>query len=534
MSLDKIQQLILSFAKKVEDNEKIATPILASKLEKYTKAYPYDQTLGSMLVVLSKMASNDKLFIKRAELKDLYNRLYTRNTKFAQLFQEELGKVEELMEPTVFVHDQTSEIKEYEVQDQILSNALTNLFDKTIPFKPYSNKLAKQAINSTLNSLDAWNVKPLTLEVSSGNENYLVLQANYETPKGLTSIYIPCETKDNNIISASTFIGNNGVEDLNNTNIKNYILNNTGSKLRISALLVLDTLVKSAAENRVISGAELALTKLNAKKQGMSDNLSYQQVLGQEIDQEPRKDVQVAKSDEFKSFEDQFTSPYGQASFEFGEDKVNIARENIIRELVSYGYKNPQAVVSGSNDNTVFYSISLNDGRLGFSVPVKITQGKVNKPSVMVCNGEISSFDKTAIASLNKNNQVDYKAASAASPLFGLKASDLIDNIRTAMVDHNYLKAEDALNVLSNYGDEKAYAIGLSIYIKGMNSQPVEECKCNRVVKSNVSEHAICGHTGLPLHKVYQDKYGNCRPLYRRGMDETYEGASFMNAKILG
>jgi hypothetical protein len=54
------------------------------------------------------------------------------------------------------------------------------------------------------------------------------------------------------------------------------------------------------------------------------------------------------------------------------------------------------------------------------------------------------------------------------------------------------------------------------------------------IVKSSSSEHPVCGHTGLPIHKVYQDDGGNCRPLYRRGMDETYEGASFMNAKIFG
>jgi hypothetical protein len=54
------------------------------------------------------------------------------------------------------------------------------------------------------------------------------------------------------------------------------------------------------------------------------------------------------------------------------------------------------------------------------------------------------------------------------------------------------------------------------------------------IKNSKVSEHSICGHTGLPIHKVFQDKNGNCQPLYRRGMDETYEGASFMNAKIFG
>lgn len=54
------------------------------------------------------------------------------------------------------------------------------------------------------------------------------------------------------------------------------------------------------------------------------------------------------------------------------------------------------------------------------------------------------------------------------------------------------------------------------------------------MIKNSTSEHPICSHTGLPVHKVFQDKDGNCQPMYRKGMDETYEGASFMNAKIFG
>jgi hypothetical protein len=52
------------------------------------------------------------------------------------------------------------------------------------------------------------------------------------------------------------------------------------------------------------------------------------------------------------------------------------------------------------------------------------------------------------------------------------------------------------------------------------------------IVKNAHSSHRICGHTNLPLHKVYQDKEGNCRPLYRKEMDETYQGAYFLNSKI--
>jgi hypothetical protein len=71
MSLDKIQQLVGSLAKTLENKEKLATPVLAAKLAKYAESYPHDQTIGSMALVLGKMASNNTLFITKAELKSL-------------------------------------------------------------------------------------------------------------------------------------------------------------------------------------------------------------------------------------------------------------------------------------------------------------------------------------------------------------------------------------------------------------------------------------------------------------------------------
>lgn len=103
MSLDKIQQLVGSLAKSVEDNERIATPVLSAKLTKAVEAYPGDQTIGAMYRVIGKMASNNTMFIRRAELKALYSKLYSHNTKFAEVFSEELGQVEQLATPTFLI-----------------------------------------------------------------------------------------------------------------------------------------------------------------------------------------------------------------------------------------------------------------------------------------------------------------------------------------------------------------------------------------------------------------------------------------------
>ena len=105
------------------------------------------------------------------------------------------------------------------------------------------------------------------------------------------------------------------------------------------------------------------------------------------------------------------------------------------------------------------------------------------------------------------------------------------------MADCNLNKAEDALNVLKDCGDMKAYAIGFNLYKDGLSmnkTASAPEKQCSLVVQSKTSQHALCGHTGLPLHKVYVDKYGNCRPLFRKGMDETTEEIYMMHTKIFG
>lgn len=535
MSFDKIQQLVSSLVKSAENNEKIATPILSAKLNKAINSYPGDQTIGAMSRVIGKMASNNTTFISRGDLKTLYNKLYSRNTKFAELFQEELGTIENLATPQIYNRDESvNESNLFEVNDTILSNALNSAFDKDIPLKMYSQSLANKALSVVATTLDAWNLAPTELAIDDGNEKFLVIKANYETPKGITSLFIPIETKNNKAIEASIFMGNSGPQELNNKEIKTYLTTNAGTKLKISGAGILFALTSAASENREISGAEIALTKLNATRQGKSE-FFQNSVIGQKMDDVATNDVKLPNSDEFISFEQQFTSPNGQAAWQFGADKVKISRELIIRELTSLGYKNPQVNLTKSDANTIFYSVALDAGKVGFVVPVKITNGKVIEPNVMLCNSSILPFNKDGINNLYVNNSSDFGALAAASPQFGLKPSDIIQNLRSALTESNYAKAEDALNVLKNSGDIKAYATGFKAYMAGLTNKKAEVInKCAHIIHNKTSEHPICSQTGLPVHKTYQDKEGNCRPLFRKGMDETYEGAVFNNSKIFG
>src|SRR5579859_2080857 len=448
MNLHKIQQLVSTAAQSLENNEKVFLPSLITKLNKALASYPEDQTLGGIARVFNKMADNKVSFITKANLKDLYRRFYSRNTKFADLFSHELGQLEKLTTPTLAHRDDTVELKPYQPKDQFLANALNSALDSEISLKTYSQPLAEQSLKMVNSSLDGWQLKPTKMYVSHGNEKFLVIKADYETPKGLSSVFVPVVVDSNKIGQADIFMGNSGPQELNYSNLKKYLMSNAGAKLNISGENILKALTAASSEKREISGAEIALIKLNTSRQEKSDFFA-DQIVGQKLANKPLEDVKLSKSHEFDSFEKKFASPAGQAEWIFGTDKIKIARDVILRDLISFGHKNPQMAISKTDNANVFFSVALDGGKVGFLVPVKITNGQVIKPTVLLSNGSVQSFTQEGIQQLYLNNASDFKAAAVASPQFQLKASDLLNNLRKYLAEGNLVGAEDVLNVLA-------------------------------------------------------------------------------------
>ena len=382
-------------------------------------------------------------------------------------------------------------------------------------------------------------------------EKFIVIKADYDTPKGVTSFYVPVEVVKSEVMDSEVFMGNTGPEDLNHSTIKAYLTQQAGTKTKIGATDILTALTAATADKREISAAELALTRLNATRQGKSDFFT-DQIVGFKVETSVKPEVNLPQSDEFHSFEKEFTAPKGLASWRFGAETVVAGRNHLTRELQSFGFATPQVVVTGNDEHTIFYGVSLDTGKVAFTVPIKITADKpaqykkeglygtvpstwkISKPTVLLCNGTLTSFDKEGINQLVSQNKYDVKVAAVASTMATLKPSEVVNNLRAALADGNLAKAEDALNVLANCGDQKAYDTAFQIYMSGMAGIKTAETKCSKMIKSAVSEYPVCTHTGLPINKVYQDKDGHCRPLFRKGMDETYEGTTFISAKIFG
>lgn len=533
--IDKLHTLAKSAAKSLEDNEKLVVPVVFAKLKKCASAYPHDPTILGIANVFSKFPEN-KILINKGEFKDLYNKFYSSSTKFASLFEEELGAknnmVNQVEAPKLYDRQQEDlpDLNPYESADPMLATALSNVFDKNAPIKVYSNKLAAKSLETVSTKLNDCGLKPTTTQVIDGNSKFIVVQANYETPKGVTSILIPTEIVNDKVVDPDLFIGNKVLSDINYNNIKNYIKVNAGSKLHVNSDTVIAALSKTSSDKEV-SGIELAAIKVNASKNSSSE-FSFNNIVGQQLDELPVEDLQLPKASSFSEFEEKFATEEGLAQLKFGK-KLTLGKEIVARELSSFGYKTAKINVQKVFDNKVVLGVSLNSNKVAFTVPVSME--KVEIPSRLVCDGEVMDFSQESIATLQSQNLSDGKVASALSPQYGLKPSELINNIKIAMLNNNKAAAEDALNILQQSGDDKAYLTGFKVFASAL-SNPItkEESKCCLQIKTSASSHLICGHTHLPVNKVYQDKYGNCKPLYRKGMDETYEAGYFMNSKIFG
>lgn len=534
MDFNNIKALANSLSNLIDDSEKIALSIFASKLNTASETYPEDQTIGQMADITSRMANGKKLFITRAEIKSLYNKLYSRNTKFAEIFKDELGvvaKAETVKNSRENDENSVDMNRVYDaVVDPTLASALNSAFGNNSS-KGYSEGMADAAKLVVVRACETNNV-----EVVSGNGDFVLCRAAYETPKGKTSIFVPVEITAGKVLIPSVFIGNAGSEDLTKDNVVKYVIANAGVKLAATEDVVFAAIsnVKNGAISDV-SGVDLALIKMNAAKETKSE-YAANSVLFQKVASEDKNLVVKTpkyKDGEIDTFASAFDSRSGIAAFQFGAEIVGKGKTVVANKLEAFGLNSYQISVFGSDNKQIVYAVSLNAGRVAFRVPVKVSNKFVMEPTLLISNGAIETFSKDGIENLFRKESADYKVAAVASALYGLKPSELVETVRAAMTEENFAKAEDALNVLSQCNDEVAYKSAFTAYTDGLSGvKSAEKSKCKMVVRNASSKHPLCGHTGLPLHKTYTDKQGNCRPVYRQGMEDTQQGAYFMNSKI--
>lgn len=512
----------------IEANEKFLVGPLAVRLTKACEENPGDQTIYSLASFLRSKAEKE-MFISKSELSNVYDKLYTYGSNCSNYLESELIK-KDIKEATKMARDNEN-FDLFRSADSHLVNALTSVFDKTASYKPYSNEIAKLAEKSCEKELSYFPVTPSKIEVIAGNEDVLLCKASYETPKGQSHVLIPVEISENKALFPSVFVSAAGFEDLNKDNLGKHLVNSAGKHFQVNVDTILNV-IKTAKHGatEALSDVERIVVKAELNKKAESynhDSMFF------EINEKNAGNVKlVADAEDVESFAKKLGSTKGIAEISFGKKAVDAGKMMIRQAMESFGHKNVQVAISDVSSDTVFYSAS--NGSVGIKVPVKFANELPIPPSIALANGIVESFDSAGVDKLL--NEGDLKQAALTSVFYGSKPNELIESIKVAMSEQNFSRAEEALNVLANSGDEKAYNFGFSTYMAGLNAKPVEKTasaitKCAMQVKSPNSIHILCGHTNLPLSKVYQDKNGECLPLYHKNSEET-TGGSFLDSRL--
>jgi hypothetical protein len=451
MDLKEISSFVKNFASTLEAQEKFALPIIAAKARREAKANQTDIPLITASQVLTKMAAN-KDFISRQELQNVVNSYNASHSGLSSVFAEELGAVSKAQVKTFKRDEHEGKKIEHDynkLADPVLANALSGVFAKTPTSKVYSSDMAKRAERAAYSQLLALGIEPKEVSAFTGKEDMILCQASHETPKGYAHSLIPVEIKDNKALLPQLFLTASGFVELEKVAYLQHLLSVTGVNLKVNADKILEAFeqIKTGQEEPV-NIVELAAIKLASETGTLSidPNALYLQP-----EEETVKDVELLKmpATEESKFAETLAKPEGIARFIHGDKVTDSGRDMLTRKFASMGYRNVQIKVADVEQDKIYYAVGLGVGT-GLKVPVEIVNKIVLEPKIVFANDMVSDFTKESLNEIVKAEDGGNKRALAmVSPCHGLNASELLTVVKESISEGNYLRAEDAINVLA-------------------------------------------------------------------------------------
>lgn len=473
MNLKELANTIKKASEAMNDGEKFPIYSLAIKATKAAEKYPYDQPIVTASQVLTKMADSHT-FISRKDLNSLYDKLYSTNTRLGDVFSSELNR-NVLKAPSIYnrAGEDNSHVNDYDrVADPVLANALAAAFEGKGQVKIFSKKAAERAEKICNASLLEIGLAPKKINVFAGQEDIIICEASYETPKGYSNVLIPVEMKQEHALFPTMFLGQHGFVDLDADKLRGHIISTAGKAFKADANGILKVL--SAAKNgpkKIVSDVEMAAINLRAEKgeKVFGDNIVGLNLysVASEV-----KDPEFEKTAEHLEFSKRVTSPDGAARFLFSNQIVEAGRNSIIRKMADFGYKNVQVKVTDVKDSEIHYTIGIGVNA-AILTPIKVSNGMVQPPSVAIASGKIKAFDKDGINELVHDTRPDTRMIAAASPSYELKPQELLDQVKDAVADGNMAKAEDAINVLGEV-DKNYQRIAISILLSSLSGSDLD------------------------------------------------------------
>jgi hypothetical protein len=504
-----LKQATQKLSKAVEGAEQFPLSILAAKSKQIAEANPLDHTSVGMYQFLSKKASQ-QLYIRRNEFKSAYNTFFTKNNKFAAAFEKELGEIETL-KPT-FAKRATEFKSEDSVADPFLTEAFSRIVEKRTGDK-FSQVMGKQAATNCSLEINRIGVRAKFVEAVAGQENLIICRAAFETPRGTSSFLIPIEVNQGRALLPSIFLSAGGFFDLNEKNFHFALNKFAGEDLQYNAEEVLkivsSTIAKTASVDNFNEVEKIVLkAKLASAKPAEDQNAIFAQ---NKI--EPVKSVIAAPKlpPSGEIFSNKLTSPLGAAEFLFGKNSVEKGRNSIINRLDAFGYTGYQIKVANANETSTIFDVALSNKT--FKVPVKMNKMYSIVPEILISEGSILPFSKEGI---DEVSGIDIQTKASFSPGYELSSEELIEIVRTASIEKNKEKVEDALNILLAK-DMSAFRSATQIWMDSLSGKLAPKTSgCRKKIKVANHSSPICGCLNQPLDKVYQDEFGDCRPLWTK------------------
>ena len=528
-----LKQATQKLSKAADERKEFILSVLAEKGRQVAEANPNDSTAVNMYAFLSKKASaTNQLYICRNELKQAYNLFYTRNNKFAKYFETELGSGSyEKIVPTIAKKASLDPIKN--PADPFLTESFSRLLEKKDTEK-FSQVLGKQAAINCGFEFNRYGVNPKIVEAIEGHDSTIVCRAEFETPKGLLNLLIPVEINQGKALLPSVFLSPGGFHNMNERNFRTVMNRFAGEKLNLDPkdfLEIVDKTLNKTASVDSLNDLEKKVLKIKLASAKNAEDQNAIFASSEEKNQKINKKAfhQLKLSQSGEKFSEMLTSPLGSAEFLFGKNSIEKGRNVIANRLDLFKLTGYQIKVGSVNETSTVFDVKLNDK--AFKVPVKMSKMYINAPEILISNGSVMPFSKESIESIDRP---DINITASFSRHYGLSSNELINIVKSACLENNKEKAEDALNVLASQ-DIQAFRNATEIYMNALSGKLTESrSKCTKQIKLANISGPVCGHLRMPLNEVYQDEFGECCPVWRKNASKHETLMSTQHQIVIG
>lgn len=476
INLGDMAQLARSIAEKYDVGKEYTADFISKVASNAHNRYPEDPVIGQFAFVFEKVASKSPAsIVNQKQIYDVYNNFVSLSAN--SHFKDELGF---LLKSEPVQENKQNPYSAQHGDGKIISTSADESLVKTasVLFKKSSFETCSDvSINNGKNVIDAelksLGFKHAKVDFLGGNAVGMVYAAHFETNRGLVSVAIPVEIKNGNVLMPKAFFVNDQLEDLNSSNLNNYI-------------------EKSASTSPI-----------------SVEPLNYSSPV-----------VEVPK--EIAHLTRDFENDVVESASSFGLKSIRVGREVVANELLSFGFRGVQIKYAGESEDSVTYIAAIDTacGKVDIEVPVEMKSAASSyiplPPTHFSYDGLVQEFCAEKLQKFAANVPAPSTCSKVYSSVFNyMTLKELKDEILKAAGCGDYISCEGALQEIQEKFSEEDFKNAFADYHHVlMVKNSMEELavhKCPRMIPAGkVSIYPYCGCLNVPMHKVVAGENGKC------------------------